>query len=109
MRCRRASANFWTRTWTPIRRTKEARIRDYVHNLAPKYRPVLKHKAGAIEMIPPDLSNDELDLELYRLKQQWEAELQDRYRRMLPDRNGAVQELEEHKRELDRFLEEWNE
>lgn len=50
----------------PIKQEKEERIRRFVNNEAPEYRAILKHIPEVIERIDPEVSDDQLDVELYK-------------------------------------------
>ncbi len=97
----------------PIRIAKHERIRKYVQDRAPQYRPLLKHKTAAVEMIPPNITDDRLDVELYKIDQAYDAELRQRYHTMLSGNGGGtatgVRDHADFERELEHFLEEWNE
>lgn len=106
----------------PIRVAKHERIRKFVQDRAPQYRPLLKHKTAAVELIPPNVSDERLDIELYKIEQSYDAELRQRYHTILASNgngtagsNGAgaqekgAKEHADFERELERFLEEWNE
>ncbi len=106
-----ANATGFLTTYTDaVKVKKEEYVRDYVRRDAPQYRPLLKHKPETMDRIPPNLTKDKLDLELYKLNQEYDAELQDKYKAMLGD-IGAEEtaNAEEHKQQFLRFLEEWNE
>lgn len=50
----------------PIQDEKRARIEKFCETDAPMYRPILKHVSEAVGMIDPAVSNDQLDLQLYK-------------------------------------------
>ena len=50
----------------PIREKKDQRIARYVATEGPMYRPILKYAGDAIDAIDPDISDDELDIKLYK-------------------------------------------
>jgi hypothetical protein len=90
-----------------VKQSKEERIRNFVHNKAPHYRPLLKHKTGVLDAIPPNLSDQKLDLELYRLNQDYDTELREEGLKLLEDiEKGDVQQVSTG---YEQFLEEWNE
>jgi len=43
-----------------VKQSKEERIRNFVQNKAPHYRPLLKHKTAVLDAIPPNLSDQKL-------------------------------------------------
>ena len=91
------------------RQKKEARIRQYVQTKAPQFRSLIKHKPEALDRVPPGLSDERLDLELYRLAQEYDAELQVKYKEILESLAADPTDLDEHRAKFARFLEEWNE
>jgi hypothetical protein len=102
------AGRFLTPFTDPVREEKEQQIRRYVRDRAPQYRPLLKHKADALNAVPPNLPDDKLDLELYKVNQSYETELKQRYQSLLtkPDTNLEPDAFE---KQLEAFLEEWNE
>jgi len=91
-----------------LRADKEQKVRDYVQREAPQYRPLLKHRPSVFDQISVSLARDKLDIELYKLNQQYEAELRQEYQEVLKD-VGDAQDYDEHRRRYEKFLEEWNE
>src|SRR5205807_520256 len=77
---------------------KETQIRTFVETHAPQYRPLLKHKRDSLELIPPNLTDDRLDVELYKIDQQYGLELREKGRRVLAEEMAEVADLEEHER-----------
>lgn len=93
----------------PVGEAKREWIRRYIENIAPQYRPLLKHRPGALDKIPADLTDDKLDIELYKIDQQYDADLRIRYQKLLAEGDGDAQKHEDHKKKFEQFLEEWNE
>tara|TARA_A100001391_G_C5081160_1_gene280032 strand:+ start:270 stop:2303 length:2034 start_codon:yes stop_codon:yes gene_type:complete len=91
-----------------VRIKKEDQIWEFVESIAPQYRPLLKHKPHAIDRVAPNLQPEKLDVELYKLNQEYDVELQERYHQILGDRI-QMDGFEEHLEQYDEFLEEWNE
>lgn len=103
-------ASTFLRPYTePIKVEKEERIRTYVRTRAPQFRHLLKHRMEALDSIPAQLSEDKLDVELYRIDQGYETELQNRYRELLAASDPKAMEEAEYERQLEAFIEEWNE
>src|SRR5262249_32126777 len=63
----------------PLRTAKLDQIQEYVRTKAPEYRPVVRHRADLLETIPHGLSDEKLDLELYRINQIYDGQLRARY------------------------------
>lgn len=88
---------------------KEKRIEDFVQNKAPQYRPLLKHRPELIDSIALDLPEEKLDVELYRLDQQYDAELRVKYTELLTNGDKKAKRVDELKLQIEQFLDEWNE
>lgn len=102
------AAHFLSPYIDPIKQAKQERIRKYVQDRAPQYRPLLKHKQDALDAIPPNLPDDKLDVELYKIDQTYEAELRNTYQTILSTVDSGVQDFDEYERQFEAFLEEWN-
>jgi hypothetical protein len=99
----------YLKTFTePIRVGKDARIRSFVREKAPEYKPLLKHRAAALDSIPADITDEKLDIELYKIERDYDVDLREKQTEIL-------QEIESSERsatfdeQYGRFLEEWNE
>ncbi len=76
-----AKANDFLEPFTrPLNEAKKERIKEFVATEAPQYRPLLKHKAQQIDSLRSNLTNEQLDVELYRIGQGWDLELRAKYR-----------------------------
>lgn len=51
---------------------KKAQIDRFVHSLRPQYRFLLNQRPEVYDLVPNGLSNDKLDIELYKHQQDWE-------------------------------------
>ncbi len=58
-----------------IRDEKKRQIDHYVRYKKPQYRYLLNNRDGVYDKIPVGLSEDKLDLELYKQEQQWEYDI----------------------------------
>jgi hypothetical protein len=93
----------------PLNEAKKERIKTFVVTEAPQYRPLLKHKAEQIDSLRSNLTNDQLDVELYKIGQGWDLELRAEYRKLLAEKDETATSQEEFRQRYERFLEEWNE
>ncbi len=93
----------------PVGQRKEDEIRAYVHNHAPQFRVLLKHKRQALDRIPPNLPAEKLGVELFKIDQEYQVELQEKYQEIVTADPAMVLEFQEHQRQVEHFLEEWNE
>lgn len=58
-----------------IRDEKHQRIDEFVRTKKPQYRFLLNHREGVYDEIPVGLTDEKLDLELYKQEQKWEYDL----------------------------------
>jgi hypothetical protein len=93
----------------PLNEAKKERIKTFVVTEAPQYRPLLKHKAEQIDSLRSNLTNEQLDLELYKIGQGWDLELRAEYRKLLTAKDETATSHDEFRQRYERFLEEWNE
>jgi hypothetical protein len=60
-----------------VREDKRKAIVDYVQNKAPQYRSLIFHRPDELNNIPGGLSEDKLELELYKLQHRYGIELKE--------------------------------
>ena len=105
-----AKANLFLEPFTrPLNEAKKERIKSFVVKDAPQYRPLLKHKLARIDSLRSNLSDEQLDVELYRIGQEWDLELRAEYRKLLTANDETARSQEEFRKRYERFLEDWNE
>jgi hypothetical protein len=92
----------------PIRESKEARIRSFISEKAPQYKPLLKHRGSVLESLPADISDDRLDLELYKIERDYDVDLREKQSKLLKEIEHSSQS-EDFDNQYVQFLEEWNE
>lgn len=101
------SSGFLSPFTETVKKNKEDHIRTYVQTKAPQYRPLLKHKSTVLDSIPPNLTEEKLDLELYRRNQDYDAELREQSSQLLSSiEQGDGEKIREG---YEQFLEDWNE
>lgn len=93
----------------PVKERKIRRITEFVMEKATQYRALLKHKQDKIERIPAQITDEKLDIELYKIDQEYDAELRVRSVDLLANGDLRAAKWAEHKKELEQFVEEWNE
>ena len=93
----------------PVGRAKIDRIRTFVQTKAPEYRPVVKHCPEMLDAVPFGLSDDKLDLELYKIAQVYDTGLRNRYQELLAQGDKKAESVADRKKRLEAFLQEWNE
>jgi hypothetical protein len=100
------ATTFLARYTAPTRKAHLQRVAEYVQK-HPKYRPLLKHKPEWIDRIAPSVRDDELEVQLYRLNQEYDAELRQEAAKVEKIVVNSAK-LEAHRKKVDKFLEEWN-
>lgn len=58
-----------------IKDEKQKQIDEFVRHKKPQYRYLLNHRKDVYDKIPVGLSEERLDLELYKQEQQWELDI----------------------------------
>jgi hypothetical protein len=61
-----------------LKKTKDERIKEYVRNKNPSFRPLVKHRPEVLDAIPGNLSDEKLDLELYKYSQDYDRSLREK-------------------------------
>lgn len=85
----------------PIKQQKEDRIRRFVNNEAPEYRTILAHIPDIIERVDPEVSDDQLDVELYKGYHALQVTLREQGRELL---NQEVADDENQRQAFDEHL-----
>ena len=80
----------------PIATEKIQRITDYVTHRAPQFRHLLKYTPEAIAKIKPNLSEDKLDDELYRIKREFDRTTAKENTQLLDELNKGVISSDEY-------------
>lgn len=92
----------------PIRKKKMDRIKKYVSENAPQYRAIVKHRPELMDSISPDLSDEKLELELYKIHHKAELSLREKGQEFLRLPPQSLEDVAEYKEQYRRFLEEEN-
>lgn len=103
------AASFVSPFTTTVKNAKEVRITDYVRSKAPEYRGVVKHRKDLLDPIAPDLSDEKLDVELYKANQIYEANLRQESSTILSSLESGPADWDTFVQKYSTFLEEWNE
>jgi hypothetical protein len=93
----------------PIKEQKDERIRTFARNVRPRFRFVVKHRQDLVDTIPPNVSDEKLDQELYRINQIFEADIESRAAKILDSLQHGPTDWAVFRAQYDSFLEEWNE
>lgn len=89
----------------PIDVVKKERIAKYINTNSPQYKPILKHKESMIDDIKPDLSDNELELELFKIRQKFDYEVKKEGEKILRQKIDDIKDIEQYKKEYQRYVE----
>lgn len=87
-----------------IRRKKTERIDRFVAVEAPMYRPIMKHIARKVDMIDPEIGDDDLDLRLYEAYHELQVELKAEGKQLLDDDNEGADEFDDYRAKLEEYF-----
>ncbi|MGV6945998.1 hypothetical protein [Sphingobacterium kyonggiense] len=91
-----------------IRNTKIENYRPTVNNELPQYRAVFSNKIEEVKRLPPNLSKQKLDIELYKIESTWKTEVKEQAAKLLEETKD-IQNLNEYKLRYESFLQQFNE
>lgn len=92
----------------PIKVSKLSRIKDYIQK-RPKFRPLFKLRPEWLDQIRADVSDDELDIELYRLMHHLEIEVRTEGIQLRSEQaEKTAKSVDDHKKKFEKFLDEAN-
>ncbi|MFW6009455.1 MAG: hypothetical protein ACOCP8_09355, partial [archaeon] len=92
----------------PIKNEKMKRIINFIKVKNPQYRPIIKHKEKKLNNISPDLSDDKLDIELYKISQEFDLEIKQKSKKFLNRDKKDIDKYEKYKYEYLKFIEQVN-
>lgn len=93
---------------SPLQEKAATRISAYVSKAAPHYRYAVARRPEAIKHLGAELTDRELDLELYKIDHALQVELKEDAHRLLESMDKA-ETLADVQAQFAKFLEEWNE
>src|SRR5262249_28242015 len=79
----KAAEGFLSKWTAPIGQRKQQKIQTYVANAAPQYRAILRKKPDEIAKMPPNATDQEMDVFLHRIKLRHEADLKEEGSRII--------------------------
>lgn len=91
-----------------VRTEKVEKYRPTIFNELPQYRSTLKHRNNEVLKLPPDLSKERLDIELYKIEASWKQEVKEEKIKLI-DESKDVLNYEEYKIKYAKFLTQFNE
>lgn len=75
--------NFLKPYTDPVGEQKKKRLDDFVATEGPMYRPILKYIEDKIDLIDPEINDDDLDLQLYQAYHEVQVELRQQGNKLL--------------------------
>jgi hypothetical protein len=93
---------------TQVRQHKVELYKPTIDEELPQYRSTLLHRKEAVLKLPPDLSKDKLDIELYKIEAEWRLEVKQEKIQLLEGVN-AIADHEEYKNRYEKLLTDFNE
>jgi uncharacterized protein YeeX (DUF496 family) len=91
-----------------IRERKNEEIEAFVRTKAPQYRPLLKHCPESLDDVAPGLTDEKLDIELYKLSSKASIDLKEKSNEIL---NGTIDDFRnypEYTKTYNEFIEKFN-
>lgn len=90
----------------PIKIKKDQRIRNYICKEKPQYRIILKYKEDALNKISPNIKDEDLEIELFKIKQEIDRDLKEKSEIFLKNNKPKdIKDLEEYKKSYQRYIE----
>jgi hypothetical protein len=91
-----------------MREQKVESYRPTINEEFPQYRSTLHYKSEEVKKLPPNLSKENLDIELYKIESKWRLEVkQDKIKLLSDDKDVTTHE--EYRKKYESFLNEYNE
>lgn len=92
-----------------VKDEKIKRVENFIQVKAPQYKPILKYKDEYLDEISSDLTDEKLDIELYKISSKIELKLKKKSREILKTDIKNVRDIEKYKVEYKKFIEDVNE
>ena len=87
---------------------KKERIQEFTQNNAVEYRQIVKHNPELLETIRPDVSDEQLEIELHKVKTGLEITAMSEVRQILSEKPQTAQDLEEYTKKINETLKKVN-
>ena len=92
---------------TPIKAEKLGRFKEYIQKRA-KFRPLMKLRPDWLDQIRADVTDEELDIELYKLMHRLEIEVRVEGQKLQNQQSQKAGSVDDHKKKFEKYLEESN-
>ena len=91
-----------------VREDKIDKYRPTINEELPQYRSTFNHKINEVKKLPPNLSKERLDIEMYKIEAEWKVEVKEEGIKLLEEKKD-IQNLTEYKDRYEKFLSDFNE
>lgn len=91
-----------------VRDLKIESYKPLINEELPQYRSTMHFKAEEVKKLPPNLSKEQLDIELYKIEANWRLEVKEEKIKLLSE-NKDVTTREDYRLKYEKFLSEFNE
>ena len=91
-----------------VRNKKVESYRPTVNDELPQYRSTLNFRKEDVLKLPPDLTKDKLDIELYKIESKWRLEVKEEKIKLLEEKKDVTNH-EDYIKKYEKFISEYNE
>lgn len=91
-----------------VRTAKMEKYRPLVYEKMPQYRAVLSKREDEVKKLQPNLSQEKLDIELYKIDAKWKQEVKEKGIELI-DKKKDITNLEDFKKSYDSYIDDFNE
>jgi len=93
-----------------LRKNREKKVDKYKKHIfdnSPQFRELLKYKSESIDKMPPELSGNKLDIELFKIQNNFEIEIKERGEEILNPKKD-ITNLKDYKKNYNNYIEKFN-
>lgn len=91
-----------------VRTAKMEKYRPLVYDKMPQYRAILSKREDEVKKLQPNLSQEKLDIELYKIDAKWKQEVKEKGIELI-DKKKDITNLDEFKELYNSYLNDFNE
>lgn len=91
-----------------VRTAKMEKYRPLVYDKMPQYRAILSKREDEVKKLQPNLSQEKLDIELYKIDAKWKQEVKEKGIELI-DKKKDITNLEEFRKLYDSYINDFNE
>lgn len=90
-----------------VRQSKMEKYMPVINDRMPQYRNIFRYKEDKVKLLPPNLTIEKLDIELYKIEADWKIEVKEKSVDLLKT-TIDITNLDEYKEKYESFLTEFN-